>query len=57
VEENMTNEKLNEVVEVKVNGKVYRWMSGTWFAPSGLSVWHPNTLAKIEAAVAKTFGF
>jgi len=38
---------------VKINGKVYRWGGDYWFASSGLSVWHPSTLAKIEVAIAK----
>jgi len=46
--------------KVKANSKIYRYMhfpmpdgtDGYWIAPSGLSVQHPNTLAKIEAAIA-----
>lgn len=38
---------------VKINGKVYRWGGDCWFASSGLSVWHPGTLANIEVAIAK----
>jgi len=38
---------------VKVNGKRYVWQGGFWWGPSGMSIGHPNTLAKIEAAALR----